>query len=181
VFCRKQNAMFIEPDKLPPCAVWSHSFEPQEIDLDHDGARLTAPVEVRFELRSQSREVLLAGHIAAAGERECDRCLQPAPFSLALDVEAKYVTLAEYAALPADELSDKDLNLLVYDGQRIDVSELARGEILLALPEQFLCRPECLGLCPQCGADLNQQKCSCGAAGIDPRWAVLQSLKRETE
>ena len=60
-----------------------------------------------------------------------------------------------------------------------DVAEAVLNEIWFHCPMQPLCRPDCRGLCPVCGADLNQRSCSCVQEDIDPRWEKLKSLKFE--
>ena len=60
-----------------------------------------------------------------------------------------------------------------------DLAEAVLNEIWFHCPMQPLCRPDCRGLCPVCGVDLNQQSCSCGKDEIDPRWEKLKSLKFE--
>jgi uncharacterized protein len=65
------------------------------------------------------------------------------------------------------------------DGDELDLRAWARDAYALALPAQVLCRPECLGLCPQCGADLNAEPDHAHEAAPDSRWAKLRELKLE--
>jgi len=60
-------------------------------------------------------------------------------------------------------------------GDKIDAGEIIITEFILGLEERILCRPDCLGLCENCGCDLNTEQCSCKIA-IDPRLAVLEQL-----
>ena len=62
-------------------------------------------------------------------------------------------------------------------GDVVDISSIVREELLLALPEYSVCRPDCRGLCPRCGIDLNQSTCECGSAEPDPRWEKLRKLR----
>jgi uncharacterized protein len=73
-------------------------------------------------------------------------------------------------------LLDEDLTLSVFDGAVIDVDDLVREQLLLALPAQVLCQDECKGLCPICGGDKNLKNCNCQEAEIDPRWAGLKEI-----
>jgi uncharacterized protein len=80
--------------------------------------------------------------------------------------------------LPSEvELNEEDLDLSFYEGDSVDLTPLIQEELVLALPTRPLCRETCKGLCPQCGANLNQQVCGCIPAVGDPRLAVLRSLK----
>ena len=60
--------------------------------------------------------------------------------------------------------------------QMLDLSEVLRQYLLACEPLKALCRSDCLGLCPECGADLNVEKCKCESQRIDPRWGVLADL-----
>ena len=73
--------------------------------------------------------------------------------------------------------SDDDVDFAPFEGDEIDLGELFREQILLAIPMTPLCREECKGLCPVCGADLNAGECSCERGEIDPRWSALADLK----
>ena len=76
------------------------------------------------------------------------------------------------------ELSELDVEQEFYEEGRIDLSSPARDLILLSLPQVILCRQNCEGLCPECGTNLNVNKCDCKNEGsYDPRLAVLQRLK----
>ncbi len=66
-------------------------------------------------------------------------------------------------------------------GEHVDLDDLVREQILLALPTRQLCRDDCKGLCPTCGANLNQTTCDCSAEEIDPRFAALAQLLAEEE
>lgn len=74
------------------------------------------------------------------------------------------------------ELSDEELDLYSYEGESIDLEPLLREQLILAVPFAPLCREECKGLCPQCGIDRNQERCTC-TPPIDPRLAALRDIK----
>ena len=66
-----------------------------------------------------------------------------------------------------------------FQGEEIDFREAVQEQVKLALPMQPLCSETCSGLCPGCGADLNQGDCSCAKGPRDPRFAVLERLKKD--
>jgi uncharacterized protein len=78
------------------------------------------------------------------------------------------------------ELRERDLDFAVYENDQIDLDELVLEQLELSLPSRVLCREECRGLCPQCGADLNVEQCDCKPQ-IDPRWRALADLKAGME
>ena len=76
-----------------------------------------------------------------------------------------------------EEWDEADLSPFIEDFVA-DIAALAREAIVLALPGQILCREECPGLCPQCGGALDgDDRCSCEASPLDPRWEALRRLK----
>ena len=101
---------------------------------------------------------------------ECVRCLQD--FPLPLDIE-----FTELYAFSADAKTDSEL-ILPESGQ-IDLRPLVREEMLLAVPINPLCDPECKGLCPICGENRNETECDHEIETIDPRLSVLKSLLNE--
>ena len=85
-------------------------------------------------------------------------------------------TLREYQATSPD--SDELTTPYLVD-DRLDLSAWARDSLVLALPDKILCRPDCAGLCPVCGKDLNAEPHEHGEKEPDPRWAALSKLKEE--
>ena len=134
-----------------------------------------AAAEVRVEYYRAGQELFFQGRIAGGVIGHCARCLEEYAFDLAKEF---FVVLVPKHDLPAGvELSDEDLDLSFYAGDAVDLSPLVREQIILALPTRPLCRDNCNGLCPSCGANLNTHHCQCTAASGDPRLAVLRSLK----
>lgn len=98
----------------------------------------------------------------------CYRCLRDA----ALDVP---VSAREYQA--NDPGAAEELRTPYVVDDRLQLSDWARDAIVLALPEKILCRPDCAGLCPVCGRDLNDEPHEHAEEGRDPRWAALAELR----
>ena len=169
--------MRIELDKLEQTGSrFAHRYEPEEILLDEEHARLTGPPEVTGRVSREGGEVRLRGKITAEAEVDCDRCLNSISVPVETDFDVKYVTAQDYEARGAAALREEDLDLSVFDGETIDVDELVREQVLLALPARALCKEECKGLCPVCGADRNANPCACESREIDPRWAGLKAV-----
>jgi len=99
----------------------------------------------------------------------CYRCLGDA----ALDVP---IRAREYQASTPE--TDELTTPYLVDG-RLEVSDWARDAVALALPDQILCRPDCAGLCPECGKNLNDEPHVHEEADADPRWAALEQLRGE--
>ena len=99
----------------------------------------------------------------------CYRCLGDA----VLDVP---ITVREYQASSPDT---EELTTPYLVDDRLDVSAWARDAVALALPDKILCRPDCAGLCPECGKNLNDEPHEHHEEEADPRWAALEALRQD--
>jgi uncharacterized protein len=79
------------------------------------------------------------------------------------------------------ELAEADLEVGFYQGNGVQLEDALKEQILLALPMRSLCRPDCKGLCPQCGQNRNLVQCGCPPQVADIRWAALEGLKDNSE
>ena len=100
----------------------------------------------------------------------CFRCLADATLELA-------IAAREYQA--ASSGADEELRSPYVEDDSLDLSSWARDAVALELPDKILCRPDCAGLCPVCGRDLNAEPHAHGETEADPRWAALRSLRDE--
>jgi uncharacterized protein len=156
---------------------FDHQYQPGELSLEDDRIGLLDPQpRVQGRIRRNGRRVKVAGKITGHLQLECDRCLKPVVSAVDTKFNREYTTTADYEAQQAVELSEADLNLSVFDGLVIDIDLLVREELLLAAPDQVLCRQNCQGICPTCGVDRNVTACNCETEEVDPRWAGLKEL-----
>jgi uncharacterized protein len=126
----------------------------------------TPEVEIAVSRVTSGRLFELAFRARLVGP--CMRCLADA--ALELPVRAR-----EYHATnPGD--SD-ELTTPYIEDDKLDLSAWARDSLVLDLPDKILCRDDCAGLCPGCGADLNHEACTCGPEEPDTRWAALSELR----
>jgi len=111
------------------------------------------------------------GNLSARALCECSRCLLSHPVDLEVEVNE------ECRLSPIDSASGADAQPIpILDGDTVGLSELVRQVLALSLPPRPLCRPDCHGLCPQCGRNLNAVTCDCEPDAPDPRWDRLRSL-----
>lgn len=155
----------------------SAEFEAQDINLDEDRARLTDRVRVVGKLTKHLTETEIEGSIDGKIELDCTRCLRPIETRLQIPVKAVYVTPENYTSAQDAELHGKDLDVSVCEDDKIDIAELVREQIMLSLPERFLCSDDCRGLCAKCGANKNLKSCNCIEKEMDPRWEALNKFK----
>ncbi len=126
--------------------------------------RTEDPVVVDVLLEWVSDGLLATGTVVGAWEGPCRRCLQPVQGTLNADVQEMF------------ESNPREGETYRLGHDFIDLELLAREALVLDLPLAPLCREDCRGLCPTCGADLNQGDCDCPPAEVDPRWAALDVL-----
>lgn len=137
-----------------------------------DGA-LEDPVALDLHLDAVVEGILVRGTIGFTLTLACGRCLEPQRTHRDVEVVELFVDPARYE--DGDEV-DEGYELLD-ERTRIDLSTLVRDALLVDLPLRVLCRPDCQGLCPTCGADRNTTDCGHRAgAEPDPRWGVLADL-----
>jgi len=156
---------------------FAHEYAAGEFVLDDDRVRLAGAPRVSGRFSLIEHKVVLEGEFAAAAELECDRCLQPVQLPIGSVFRVEYITAETYKSLATVELEQEDLALSIFDGESIDVDEIVREQLLLAIPTHAICQDNCKGFCPVCGTDRNATDCNCKAPEIDPRWMGLRDLR----
>ncbi len=140
--------------------------------------KLTHPIEGAIRLIHTTEGVLVSGQLYTKVELTCSRCLESfsTPVNFTLEEEFRpIIDIRTGAKLPPADGEDE---ATLIDGQHImDLLEVMRQDILLALPPRSLCKPDCAGLCSQCGQNLNEGPCTCEQPLGDPRWEALQTLR----
>ena len=138
--------------------------------------RAGGPIAVDLSFYRAGMELIFEGRLSAPMVAACARCAED--FKTPSARPFRFVLAPRAAADGADgRLRSEDLEFSLYDGDEIDLAPLVTEQLILALPSRALCREDCRGLCPHCGANLNQNQCGCVAEAADPRLAVLRTLK----
>ena len=157
---------------------FAHVYQPEELNPVDDRIQLIAPIAVNGKVRLAGNEVFVNGHVETRAQVECDRCLKPVELPVNADFALEYITGSEYESTDVAELTEAEMSVSVFDGEAIDVDEIVKEQILLAVPTRMLCREDCKGICPECGIDRNTGECTCTKEEIDPRWAALKNLTK---
>jgi uncharacterized protein len=155
---------------------FSHTYQPQDLKLDDERVTLCGATEVRGKLKRSGREAVVDGHVDSCVQVDCDRCLKTIQLPVSSDFSLEYITGGDYEASQAAELSEDVMAVSVFDGETIDLDEIVKEQIFLAVPTRALCKSDCLGICPQCGNDRNTGECGCEQKEVDPRWSALKDL-----
>jgi DUF177 domain-containing protein len=125
---------------------------------------------------------LVTGDLHTTVELACSRCLELFAMPVRFSIEEEFrpsIDIITGAKIP---LTEEDEAATRIDARHtLDLSEVVRQDLLLALPMYPVCRSKCRGLCPHCGQNWNEAPCDCTLEEIDPRLAVLKNLLQESE
>lgn len=170
------NVPFSEiPESGIECDVIESSWFPKE-ELG-----LAGPVAVHIRLTKKSdNRIEVKGNLQATVLLQCDRCLQEytfqvdSPMQLVIEVAER----DEHWKMQELEITEAELETITVEKPVAELGDLFRQQLLLAIPEKKICGEQCAGLCPRCGANLNEQQCECSAQPVDSPFAVLKGLKK---
>jgi uncharacterized protein len=156
-----------------------HGLQLGERDSGSDEPLVPDPVRLSGHARRGRRGVEIRGEITATLRLECSRCLEP--YAVPLRAEFFLVVVSEAVEFGTGEnrLDLDDASLFYADRGKVDLREIAREQIDLNLPLKPLCRDDCAGLCPTCGANRNRIECVCPSGDVDPRLAPLLDLRQK--
>jgi uncharacterized protein len=146
-----------------PCALGS-AFEDRSWHLDR----------VHLRVAVEGSEVVVGGVVEATVPQACGRCLEVFPVGVRAPLDLHFVPRPSGG--DTIELSTDDFETDFYADDQLDLGAVVQTETTLALPMKPLCRPDCRGLCPVCGANRNLVICGCPDPAPDARFAALKSV-----
>jgi uncharacterized protein len=130
-------------------------------DLDLPSAEWPGDVEAWLDVDRSGELVTVRGRLDSPARLQCVRCLQE--FDRPVEVDVTVVADRAGSARGLEDDLERDDYMKFHDGRQLDLRDAVREALLLEFPITPHCRETCLGLCPRCGADLNQGPCGCGA------------------
>jgi len=148
-----------------------------QINLDGDNLRLAGPAAFRGDMQRVDGRPHIRGMLVADIETSCSRCLELLERHLEIAFDDVFVDASEEPTAAEAEVAETELDESLVIGGHVDMSEVVREQILLAMPEQVYCKDDCKGLCPKCGENRNLIDCTCADNDVDPRWAALRDLR----
>jgi len=173
--------MKIRVDKIPPEGrEVKGRIEPSELKLDVPGYTLNTPLTFSGYATKSTDDVYVDGSLKGAVTAECSRCLVSFEMPLELDMKVMYVPDEERLDKSSDMI-ESDSNVSLYENDVIDFSREINDMVLVSLPLKPICQPDCKGLCPQCGADLNVSPCGCEQSKGPSPFDKLKDLKAKLE
>ncbi len=147
-----------------------------DVVMDVTGYGNTSRLQGRVSLTRTDRGILLKGVLNTEVELTCSRCLTPFPCPLTLKIAEEYFPTVDVVSGAPLPLPDEFGGFTIDENHELDLTEAVHQYALLAVPMKPLCRPDCAGLCPVCGQNLNLGECQCPPPEADPRWAKLKEI-----
>lgn len=122
-------------------------------------------------------DIRLKGQYSGRFEVPCARCLEPVEIPLSAEFDLIFRPIGVDSDAPERSITAPETEIGYYQKDSLLLEDVLREQVLLALPVRTLCKPDCKGLCPRCGANRNLQPCSCDEGNTDPRWEALSGLR----
>jgi uncharacterized protein len=173
---------FVDLKDLHQKVSFDGSFEPGSIDLGGENFRQVGPLVWSATAERAGEEIRIAGSLSVAMELSCSRCLEPASYDIEKTFDLFFRESDEHLIDEDDiELTEEDTRTAFFSGTQLAIGDVLREQFLLALPMKALCRVDCKGLCPVCGANRNQNTCNCSGEVFSPHMEKLLEIKRKLE
>lgn len=159
---------------------FDETFAPGQIEFASENLEQVTPLHVAGSaelLKNTGGEVRVQGRYTVEFTAPCDRCLVSARHPLDTGFDLFYQPMATIARDEEIEIDEGEAEIGFYEGGGLELEDILREQILLALPMQRVCREDCKGICPVCGKNRNQNACDCHPDAADDRWGALRDLR----
>ncbi len=159
---------------------FEETLQPGQIDFSGEEIEQSSPLKANgvAELLAHSDgEVRVEGRYTVEMTAKCDRCLGLARFPLDASFDLYYRPVSEISRDEEVEIEEGEAEIGFYAGGGMELEDILREQILLALPMQRVCSEDCKGICPQCGRNRNEAGCDCKAVEHSDRWEALRKLE----
>ena len=178
--------MFISIQELELHEVsFDEEFQPETIDLGND-IRSRTPVhsqgratliEEHHGKHNSLKDIRVVGDLSAQVELNCARCLDPVVRDITKAFDLLYRPLGSDAGRAEVTVTQAEAEIGYYQGEGLQLEDVVREQLLLAVPLKVVCSEDCRGLCPHCGQNLNHEGCTCAEPVPDTRWEALKDIK----
>ncbi len=173
-------AMFLDINELAIHKVRIRkSYAPGVIDFHTNDFKQVEPLIVRAVAELMGGQIRITGSLHTRIEMVCARCLEEVSEEVSREFDLFYRPAKELTEEEAVRLKDDDTEIGFFDGDGLFLIDILTEQMLLTVPMKVICRSDCRGLCPQCGANMNSEECRCEARSVDPRLAPLARLKQD--
>ncbi|RKX28346.1 MAG: hypothetical protein DRP47_04525 [Candidatus Zixiibacteriota bacterium] len=151
--------------------------DPDSFKINYDGVFGTRQVEVDLDIQKSGDEFFCQADVRGIVVLECARCLEHYEAELTSIINFIVCSKATYDEFRKEAEDDETYIFYRGEEQAVDISEIVRQSIMLAVPMMPICSDDCKGLCPTCGINLNLHDCDCSQEHIDERWEGLRDLR----
>jgi len=159
---------------------YENVVQPDAFSTNGEIFTVAAPVVLGFDIFKDKQQFRLIGSVKTTLELPCSRCLEPFQWPVDAHFDLRYQPHITNTGEGEREIEEDDLSTAFYEDEAIDLGQLIREQFYLSLPMKPLCREDCGGLCPVCGANLNRSTCGCKRDWEDPRFAALRAVKERS-
>ena len=178
----REVIQFDEIDELGP-QTYSGTFNFTAAEVDRQEIANAGPVEIeaRVEPAGNEGEYIVEGTAKFTADFYCSRCLDPYPFANVSNFHVRFrprPTVSEENE-EVEITAAEELDVEFYVERSIPLRDLALEQVQLSIPMKPLCDENCLGLCPQCGANRNREACGCETSALDERWGSLAEIRNQ--
>ncbi len=159
---------------------FDETFEPGQIDFSGQELQQESPLRTTgsAELLAHSDgELRIQGRYSVEITTQCDRCLGSARFALEAGFDLFYRPVTDIAREEEVAIDEGEAEIGFYENGGIELEEILREQVLLALPMQRVCSEVCKGICPVCGKNRNETECDCKVEQVSDRWGALRKLE----
>jgi uncharacterized protein len=153
---------------------WFARWQGEDPDLEFAGPGNLA---VRVHLERHGHDILVRGHLEGTLNLNCSRCLISFSYPVETGFDLLLAPSPDQVTGLEEELTKADLDRDFYTSETVNLESIIKEQVLLTLPLKPLCAETCKGLCPRCGADLNQETCQCPAEESSSPLAILKNIK----
>jgi uncharacterized protein len=149
--------------------------DPENFVIDYEGLTKVNKVSHKLDIQQSGEEYFCQGKVSASVTIECSRCLKL--FERHLDEKTDFIVCSKPDEEEKENIPDnEDYAYFIGSDIQVDITDITRQAIILAVSMKPLCNENCRGLCQDCGANLNDSTCNCSKETIDPRWEGLKNL-----
>jgi uncharacterized protein len=159
---------------------FDEAFEPGQIDFTEEVLEQATPLRTAGSaelLKHSDGEIRIQGRYTVEMMAQCDRCLGSARFPLDTAFDLYYRPASFIARAEEVEIDEGEAEIGFYEGSGIELEDILREQVLLALPMQRVCSEDCKGICPLCGKNRNETTCDCKVESLRDHWGALRNLE----
>jgi uncharacterized protein len=173
----KEKGLFLDFEEAP------ETFPALVEMIDAGDCKFLAPISTHLRVMRINDMVEVEGRVDTVVRLNCSRCLKDFETSLAAEFALTYTRALPEAMDESGEeeteVTAEEMGLILFQGEEIDLKDAIQEQVIMAFPQRPLCREDCKGLCPQCGADLNEGDCGCNPPKFNKKFAALKNFKVE--